>query len=45
MIVPGGGLSPDGTRWEPCRPGVVLHVKVLSRLFRRPFIDGLRALH
>jgi hypothetical protein len=41
MIVPGGGLSPDGTRWVPCRPGFFLHVRVLSRLF----IEGLLALH
>jgi hypothetical protein len=45
MIVPGGGLSPDGTRWVPCRPGFFLHVRVLSRLFRRLFIEGLLALH
>jgi hypothetical protein len=31
MIVPGGGLSPDGTRWVSCRPGFFLHVRVLSR--------------
>lgn len=45
MIVPGGGLSPDGTRWVDCKPGFFLHVRVLSRLFRRLFIDGLLALH
>jgi hypothetical protein len=45
MIVPGGGLSPDGARWVSCRPGFFLHVRVLSRLFRRLFIEGLRALH
>jgi hypothetical protein len=45
MIVPGGGLSPDGTRWIACRPGFFLPVKVLSRLFRRLFIEGLMALH
>ncbi|MFX0547558.1 IS91 family transposase [Roseovarius sp. S1116L3] len=45
MIVPGGGLSPDGTRWVPCRPGFFLHVRVLSRLFRRLFLEGLIALH
>ena len=45
MIVPGGGLSPDGTKWAPCRPGFFLHVRVLSRLFRRLFLDGLRDLH
>jgi hypothetical protein len=45
MIVPGGGLSSDGTRWVSCRPGFFLHVRVLSRLFRRLFLEGLRALH
>ena len=33
MIVPGGGISLDGTRWVPCRPGFLLPVRVLSRLF------------
>lgn len=45
MIVPGGGLSPDCTRWIACRPGFFLHVRVLSRLFRHLFLDGLIALH
>jgi len=45
MIVPGGGLSPPGTRWIACKPGFFLHVRVLSRLFRRLFIEGLLALH
>jgi hypothetical protein len=45
MIVPGGGLSPDGTRWVACRPGFFLHVRVLSRLFRRLFLEGLMAMH
>jgi len=45
MIVPGGGLSSDGTRWVACKPGFFLHVRVLSRLFRRLFLDGLLALH
>ncbi|NEK24607.1 IS91 family transposase [Sulfitobacter sp. JBTF-M27] len=45
MIMPGGGLSPDGTRWIACRPGFFLPVRVLSRLFRRLFINGLMALH
>ena len=45
MIVPGGGLSPDGTRWVSCRPGFFLPVRVLSRLFRRLFLEGLSALH
>lgn len=45
MIVPGGGLSPGGSRWIACRPGFFLHVRVLSRLFRRLFLDGLMDLH
>ena len=45
MIVLGGGLSPNGTRWIGCKPGFFLHVRVLSRLFRRLFIAGLLALH
>jgi predicted Zn-ribbon and HTH transcriptional regulator len=45
MIVPGGGLSPDGTRWVTCKPGFFLHVRVLSRLFRRLFLEGLMDLH
>ena len=44
-IVPGGGLSPDGSRWVSCRPGFFLPVRVLSRLFRRLFLEGLAALH
>ena len=45
MIVPGGGLSPDGTKWVACKPGFFLHVRVLARLFRRLFLDGLVELH
>ena len=45
MIVPGGGLSPDGTKWVACKPGFFVHVQVLSRLFRRLFLEGLLALH
>jgi len=45
MIVPGGGLSPGGTRWVACKPGFFLHVRVLSRLFRRLFLQGLMDLH
>jgi len=45
MIVPGGGLSPDGAKWIACRPGFFLHMRVLSRLFRRLFLEGLRDLH
>jgi hypothetical protein len=44
-IVPGGGLAPDGTRWVACRPGFFLSVRVLSRLFRRRFLEELQQLH
>jgi hypothetical protein len=44
VIVPGGGLSPDGSRWIACKPGFFLPVRVLSRLFRRLFLEGLTAL-
>ena len=43
-IVPGGGLSPDG-RWVACRPKFFLPVRVLSRLFRRLFLDRLAQAH
>ena len=45
IIAPGGGLSLDGARWISCRPGFFLPVRVLSRLFRRLFLEGLTALH
>ena len=41
MIVPGGGISLDGTRWVSCRPSFLVPVRVLSRLFRRLFLAGL----
>jgi len=45
MIVPGGGLSADGSQWVACRANFFLSVRVLSRLFRRLFIEGLAKLH
>jgi hypothetical protein len=45
MIVPGGGISLDATKWVSCRPGFFLPVRVLSRLFRRLFLDKLVAAH
>jgi len=45
MIVPGGGISLDGQRWAACRPGFFLPVRVLSRLFRRLFLEKLLAAH
>jgi hypothetical protein len=45
VIVPGGGLAPDRSRWIACKPGFFLPVRVLSRLFRRLFLEGLAALH
>jgi Putative transposase/Transposase zinc-binding domain len=45
MIVPGGGMSLDGASWVSCRPGFFLSVRVLSRLFRRLFLEKLVAAH
>jgi len=45
MIVPGGGISLDGTRWISCRPNYLLPVKVLSRLFCRLMLELLLAAH
>jgi hypothetical protein len=45
MIVPGGGISLDGKRWVSCRSGFFLAVRVLSRLFRRLFLEKLVAAH
>ena len=45
MIVPGGGIALDGKRWVACRPGFFLPVRVLSRLFRRLFLDKLAAAY
>src|SRR5215471_12161707 len=45
IIVPGGGLSPDGQHWIACRPRFLLSVGVLSRLFRRLFLERLTAAY
>ena len=45
MIVPGGGISLDGSRWVGCKPGFLLPVRVLSRLFRRLFLTALADAH
>jgi putative transposase len=45
MIVPGGGISPDGRRWIAARPNFFLPVLVLSRLFRRLMLEKLVAAH
>ena len=44
-IVPGGGIALDGERWVACRPGFFLPVRVLSRLFRRRFLETLAKAH
>jgi len=44
-IVPGGGLSLDKQRWVSCRSGFFLPVRVLSRLFRRLFLEQLKQAH
>jgi hypothetical protein len=43
MIVPGGGIALDGTRWVSSRPAFLLPVRVLGALFRRLFITRLLA--
>jgi hypothetical protein len=45
MIVPGGGISPDGQRWISSRPAFLLPVRVLGKLFRRLFLTRLIALY
>ena len=45
MIVPGGGLSPDGTQWVACKPKFFLPVFVLSKLFRRLILEKLAFAH
>jgi hypothetical protein len=45
MIVPGGGIALDGETWVSCRPGFFLAVRVLSRLFRRLFLEKLATAH
>jgi putative transposase/transposase-like zinc-binding protein len=45
MIVPGGGVSPDGSRWIACRPDYFLPVEVLSALFRGLMLSSLRKVH
>ena len=45
MIVPGGGIALDGSRWISSRPAFLLPVKVLGKLFRRLFLTRLMALH
>ena len=45
MIVPGGGIALDGSRWVSSRPAFLLPVRVLGKLFRRLFLTRLMALH
>src|SRR6266436_798875 len=45
MIVPGGGLARDGSRWVPCKPNFCLPVRVLSKLFRRLMLTKLATAH
>jgi hypothetical protein len=45
MIVPGGGIAPDASRWVSSRPAFLLPVRVLGKLFRRLFLTRLIALH
>jgi Putative transposase/Transposase zinc-binding domain len=45
MIVPGGGIALDGTRWISSRSAFLLPVRVLGKLFRRLFLTRLIQLH
>jgi Putative transposase/Transposase zinc-binding domain len=45
MIVPGGGLSPDGSHWISCKSNFLLPVRVLSKLFRRLMLEKLATAH
>jgi hypothetical protein len=45
MIVPGGGIALDGSKWVACKPGFFLPVRVLSKLFRRLMLEKLEAAH
>ena len=45
MVVPGGGLSKDGSKWIACRKNFFLSVRVLSRLYRRLILEGMAKLH
>ena len=45
MIVPGGGIALDGSKWVACKPGFFLPVRVLSKLFRRLLLEKLAAAH
>ena len=42
MIVPGGGLSTDGSKWIACRKNFFLSVRVLSRLYRRLILEWVK---
>jgi hypothetical protein len=44
-VIPGGGLSADGSRWVSCKPGFLLPVRILSKVFRGKFIDLLKRAH
>jgi len=44
-VIPGGGVANDGQRWIACRPGFFLPVRVMSRLFRRLFLENLINAH
>jgi hypothetical protein len=45
MIVPGGGIALDGSKWVACKPGFFLPVRVLSKLFRRLMLEKLAMAH
>jgi hypothetical protein len=44
-LIPGGALSPDGSRWLPAKRNYLFPVRELSRVFRHKYLDGLREAH
>jgi Putative transposase len=45
MIVPGGGIALDGSKWVACKRGFFVPVRGLSKLFRRLMLEKLEAAH
>jgi hypothetical protein len=44
-VVPAGGLAPDHARWIRAPTSFFLPVRVLSKVFRGKFVDGLKRLY
>jgi hypothetical protein len=44
-VIPGGGLSADHSQWIHPRYPFFLPIKVLGKVFRGKFVDGLKRMH